>query len=252
MARYRRQPKYLIKQKVALGIFGLLALVIVVYLATLMLEDAPLGEFVEGKHYSLLEKPRRIRGNEIEVMEFFSYACAHCYNFEPDLEDWVDERGDKINFIRVPVAFSESLRKLARHYYAMESLGLLDDYHLAFFRAIHEKRQTFNTVKQFVDFFPGGLAGDASENFSDTYRRTYNAPEVSRKVDLADQMARRLRVTAVPTIIIQGKYLIRTTQTIGPKRMLEVMDYLVDTPPARQPAPEPTPEPEPAAQEPNL
>jgi len=40
-------------------------------------------------------------------------------------------------------------------------------------------------------------------------------------------MARRLRVAMVPAIVIQGKYLVRTSGSVGPKRMLDVMDYLV-------------------------
>jgi len=31
----------------------------------------------------------------------------------------------------------------------------------------------------------------------------------------------------VPSIVIQGKYLVRTSGSVGPKRMLDVMDYLL-------------------------
>ena len=40
-------------------------------------------------------------------------------------------------------------------------------------------------------------------------------------------MARRLKVALVPSIVIQGKYLVRTSGSVGPKRMLDVMDYLL-------------------------
>jgi predicted DsbA family dithiol-disulfide isomerase len=40
-------------------------------------------------------------------------------------------------------------------------------------------------------------------------------------------MARRLKVAMVPSIVIQGKYLVRTSGSVGPKRMLDVMDYLL-------------------------
>ena len=41
-------------------------------------------------------------------------------------------------------------------------------------------------------------------------------------------MARRLKIASVPTVVIQGKYIVRTTREIGPKRMLDVMDFLVE------------------------
>ena len=41
-------------------------------------------------------------------------------------------------------------------------------------------------------------------------------------------MARRLKVALVPSIVIQGKYLVRTSGSVGPKRMLDVMDYLME------------------------
>ncbi|MBO6565120.1 MAG: DsbA family protein, partial [Pseudomonadales bacterium] len=59
------------------------------------------------------------------------------------------------------------------------------------------------------------------------YEQAFNSTEVSTALNRADQMARRLRVAAVPTIIVQGKYLVRTTSDIGPRRMLQVIDHLV-------------------------
>ena len=40
-------------------------------------------------------------------------------------------------------------------------------------------------------------------------------------------MARRLKVAMVPSVVVQGKYLVRTSGSVGPKRMLDVMDYLL-------------------------
>lgn len=218
----RKQSKFLIQQKIAVAAFAVIAIGVVGYLSYLMFEDAPLGEFVEGEHYQLIEKPRRIRSDRIEVIEFFSYGCVHCYNFDPELASWVEDQGDKIEFIRMPLVASDYWRILGRNYYAMEALGIEERYHMPFFREIHEARQTPNTAAKLQSYFEGvGVDGEA-------FATALASAEVSSKVSRADQMARRLKVSSVPTVVIQGKYLVRTTGTIGPKRMLDVMSHLVE------------------------
>ncbi len=218
----RKQSKFLKQQKIGIAIFAVLAVGAIGYLAYLMVQDAPLGDFVEGEHYQLIENPRRIRSDKIEVIEFFSYACVHCYNFDPDLEDWVEEQGDKIEFVRMPVVSSDTWRILARNYYAMEKLGITDQYHMPFFREIHEARQNINNPARLESYFDG-VGVDVDE-----YNQAYGSADVTSQINRADQMARRLRVASVPTVVIQGKYLVRTTGTIGPKRMLDVMSHLIE------------------------
>jgi len=43
---------------------------------------------------------------KVQVTEYFGYWCPHCNNFEPLLEQWVEEKADDIEFSRVPIAFS--------------------------------------------------------------------------------------------------------------------------------------------------
>jgi thiol:disulfide interchange protein DsbA len=217
----KKQSRFLVQQKIAVAVFALFAVAVVGYLTMLMFEDAPLGEFVEGEHYQLIDNPRRIRSDKVEVMEFFSYACVHCYNFDPDLTDWVEEQGEKVNFIRMPAVASDYWRLLGRNYYAMEQLGITDNQHMAFFRAVHDAQQVFNSVGKLRSYY------DSRGVDPDEYEAAFKSTEVTGQISRADQMARRLKVASVPTIVIQGKYEIRTTASIGPKRMLEVMDYLV-------------------------
>ena len=219
--RPRKGTRFLAQQKLVVGVFALLALGIVVFLSTMLLEDVPSDGFIEGEHYQLIDSPRRIKAEQIEIIEFFSYACVHCYNFEPDLTDWVEQQGDKINFQRLPLAISGNARLLGRHYYTMVNLDLLDGYHMPFFRAIHEQRQTFNSPEQLAEFFPGRAVT------TEDYTRAYHSAEVTSGVSAADRMARRLQISAVPTVVVQGKYRVRPSGTIGPKRMLDVVDYLI-------------------------
>ncbi len=218
----KKESKFLKQQRFALIAIGLLVLGVVGYLSFLTIQDQPLGEFVEGEHYQLVENPRRIRGDTIEVMEFFSYGCVHCYNFDSDLNSWVDDKGDTIRFVRMPAVSSDYWRLLGRAYYTMQALEMHERHHTHFFREIHEGRQPFNTVELIKDFFVG--AGVSEEDFMSTF----NSAEVDAQINTADQMARRLKIAAVPMLVVQGKYLVRTTRGIGPRRMLDVMDHIIE------------------------
>ena len=217
----KRQSKFLIKQKIALGLFALILVSIVSYLAIKTFEDAPLGEFVEGEHYQLIENPRRIRANKIEIMEFFSYGCIHCFNFVPILFKWVESKKDTINFVRTPAIASDYWRVLGRAYITLDQMGILENHHMATFRAIHQARRDLSNPADLFDFF--------EENGVDrkTFESTYRSSQVSNAMMRADEIARRFKIASVPTIVVQGKYLVRTNRSVGQNRMLEVLDYLV-------------------------
>jgi protein dithiol oxidoreductase (disulfide-forming) len=218
----KKARSFLMQQKIAVGVVVLVVVSLIGYFSTLVISDSPmLGDFVEGEHYTLLEKPRRIRGEKIEIMEFFSYGCIFCYNFDPGLKEWVDANSDRINFVRTPAISSDYWRTLGRNYYTMDKLGLVDDYHQPFFREVHEVKRNFTTLARLADYF------DGKGTTADEYMKVFNSPEVSRKIAVADQMARRLKVASVPTIIVHGKYMVRPTRTVGIARMLEVTDFLV-------------------------
>ncbi len=219
----KKASGFLAQQKIAVGVIAVIVVGILGYLSTLVVKDAPLlGEYIEGEHYTLLENPRRVRGKKVEVMEFFSYACIHCYNFDPELTAWAEDNIDKINFVRTAAISSEYWRLLGQHFYAMEKLGITEQNHMAFFREVHDVKRNFSSLNRLADYIDG--KGATAEE----YRRAFNSPEVTRKMAGADQMARRLMVASVPTIIVHGKYMVRTTRSVGISRMLDVMDFLVE------------------------
>ena len=217
----KKQTRFLHKQKMALGIGIALVMGIILYLSTLLVSETPLIDgFKEGEHYFLLENPRRIRGDKVEVMEFFSYGCVHCYNLDDDLEDWVEERNDKITFIRTPAVANELWRVFGRAYYTMEAHNLLDEQHKRVFREIHEVRRNINSAEKFAEL----LMPEDTE----TFLKTFNSLPVSQKLERGDQLARRFKIATVPNLVVNGKYLVKASQSVGLSRMLDVIDHLIE------------------------
>ena len=217
----RKQSRVLVQQKMAAAALAAVVLMAAAYLFWMTVDDAPRGEFIEGEHYTLIDNPRRIRSDKIEVMEFFGYACVHCYNFDPILAEWVEKKGNSINFIQTPAVSSEYWRLLGQNFLTYQELDELDKYHTAFFRTLHDGRRVFSDEESLAEFYEQ-QGGDKQ-----TYIDAFNSIEVASALSKADGMARRMKVVMVPSIVIQGKYLVRTSGSVGPNRMLDVMDYLL-------------------------
>ena len=217
----RKQSRVLVQQKIAAASLSGVVLAAAAYLFWMTVDDAPQGEFIEGEHYLLIENPRRIRSDQIEVMEFFGYACIHCYNFDPILADWVQEKGGSIKFIQTPAISSKYWRLLGQNFLTYQELGEHDKYHTPFFRAVHTGGRAFTDQESLSEFYEQ-LGGEKQ-----AYINAFNSVGVASELSKADNMARRLKVAMVPSIVIQGKYLVRTSGSVGPKRMLDVMDYLL-------------------------
>src|SRR5262245_32614090 len=77
-------------------------------------------ELQEGKQYVRLKNPIPVEtGKNIEVIEFFSYGCPHCADFEPILQGWLKTAPPDVQFRRVPVLFQEAWVPLAKIYYTL-------------------------------------------------------------------------------------------------------------------------------------
>jgi len=218
----KKANKFLSMQKAIVIALAAVALGVLGYLFSLVVVEAPKGEFEAGVHYIEIENPRRIRAEKVEIMEFFSYGCIHCYNFDRPLEEWADSRSDTIRFVRTPAIASDLWEMLGRAYFVYEVNKLDERHHIALFQAIHDARLDLSSPEKLASWFDG--RGITSEEFLKSYRSV----EVNNLMSTADRMARRLKVSSVPTIIVNGKYMVRITRQVGPARMLDVMDHLIE------------------------
>ena len=89
------------------------------------------------------------------MVEFFSYGCVHCKNFDPQIERWTEGLPEDVRFKRAPVAFSASWGLLAKAYHAAERLGILEANHQRLFSALHDAGLALNTEDAMVQFFDG-------------------------------------------------------------------------------------------------
>jgi protein dithiol oxidoreductase (disulfide-forming) len=159
---------------------------------------------VEGKDYRLLSEPQPpSKPGRIEVLEFFSYACPHCNEFYPLVSAWAAKLPKDVVFGRVPVGFNRPVWvNLARAYYALQASGDFAKLDGALFHALHEEHL------QLVD--EGSLAEwvGRSGGHADKFAAAYTSFGVNNDTARADEMVQSYTVDAVPTLAIDGRYIV--------------------------------------------
>ena len=162
--------------------------------------SATAAPITDGKQYTTLEKP--VVG-EPQVLEFFSFYCPHCYQFEEviHVSDNVKKKlpeGTKMT--KYHVEFLGPLGKdLTQAWAVAIALGVEDKITAPMFEAV-QKTQTVQTVadirKVFID------AGIKAEE----YDAAWNSFVVKSLVAQQEKAAADLGLRGVPAMFVNGKY----------------------------------------------
>lgn len=183
-------------------------------------QDVP----VAGEEYVRLAQPAPVESpGKVEVLEFFWYACPHCFHFEPVLEPWVQKLAPDVRFIRVAVSFGEYRKEFhQRLYYTLEALNLVDALHAKVFQRFHVLRRPIDREADLVEF--------ARENGidPDKFKQTFNGFTVQTRIARADALAQAYEVDGTPEIGVQGRFRTAPSMVRDEARSLAVTDYLIN------------------------
>lgn len=168
---------------------------------------------------------------KVEVVELFWYGCPHCHQFEPQLAAWVKKLPADVEFRRIPGIARPDWAAGAKAYYAMESLGILEKLHGAFFDAIHKQRSVKpNDEAGMIDWITKQSGMDRKK-----VDEAFKSFSVNTKMMRAMQVFRASGATGVPALIVDGKYLTSSTIAGGNEEALKVTDFLIGKARAEKP-----------------
>nr|WP_315246698.1 thiol:disulfide interchange protein DsbA/DsbL [uncultured Albidiferax sp.] len=178
---------------------------------------------VAGTDYLVLDKPAPTEApaGKVEVVEFFWYACPHCFAFEPALSAWLKKLPKNVAFRRVPVVFQDSFVPPQKLYYTLEAMGQLEALHGKVFSAIHVERQKLDKDNLVIDWAAKQGLDKAK------FLETYNSFSVATKVRKAGQLQEAYKVAGVPAMGVAGRFYTDGTQAQSMERGLTIVDYLV-------------------------
>jgi thiol:disulfide interchange protein DsbA len=189
------------------------------------------SRWVDGKNYSTLvpAQPTSSSPDKVEVIEVFWYGCPHCLALDPSLETWrTKNKAAYIDFVRVPAMWQPVHKAHARLFYTIQALGKYEQLHSAVFHEIHVKnnvlvsrsgddKETEQLQKKFL-MENGVSAAD--------FDRTYRSFSVESKLQRADELTKRYKVTGVPFFVINGKYTADVGTAGGEPQLITMIDDL--------------------------
>ena len=174
-----------------------------------------------GKDYSMVDNPLPIKKDGVvEVAEAFWYGCNHCYSFESTINNWDAGKPDYVKFSKMPITWSQIHQLHASLYHTIEALKLDKGAHTAVFTTIHKENNFLASQKSVVKFLSKlGVSEDKAKQYLNSFG-------IKQKVSRDNQLSKQLRITSVPMIIVDGKYIIESKPSR--QEMLEVLDYVIE------------------------
>jgi len=168
-----------------------------------------------GREYSLLNPPQPTSTKKIEVLEFFFYGCSHCFHLHPLLSSWEKTMPKDVELIFVPTVFRDSWEPMANTFYALESMGQLQQLDDTLYRAWNEENMALIDEDKIADFVAKNGVDRAK------FTAAYNSFAMQSKVMRAKQMIRIYGINGTPTLIVDGKYMIEGLQPAETIRALK-------------------------------
>jgi thiol:disulfide interchange protein DsbA len=186
------------------------------------LANAQGGTPVEGQEYKKVETPAPVAApaGTVDVVEFFSFACPHCFEFEPALEAWLRKKPAGIHFHRLPVRFLQNSINFQPMYFTLEAMDLVDAMQQKVFNAVHLEHQRLDK--------PEDIAAFMAKNGVDAKRfmSIFTSFGVRTKVQQANQLMDTYGVNSVPAIVVGGQYVTSPSLAKGEERTTQVVEFL--------------------------
>ncbi|ETS31467.1 protein disulfide isomerase [Photorhabdus temperata] len=169
----------------------------------MMAFGASAASFTEGTQYVELKSPV---ANQPQVLEFFSFYCPHCYQFEESFkvpQTVKQNLPEGTNFVRYHVEFLGPLGKdLTVAWAVAVAMGVEDKVTPLLFEGL-QKTQTINTPADIRNtFIKAGVTGE-------DYDAAMNSFVVKSLVVKQQKAAQDLQLRGVPAMFVNGKYMVR-------------------------------------------
>lgn len=176
-----------------------------------------------GKDYMEISPAQKtdVKKGQVEVLEFFWYRCPHCFDLEPELNAWSKKLPKDVVVKKIPGILQPGWANMARAFYALEAVGMLEKLHDDVFNAIHVQGMDLNPPERFFDW--AVTKGVERKQIADAY----NSFAVNTKVMRAQQLTGAYKLNGVPAFVVNGRFVTSAYMTGSVPSMFNVLDELV-------------------------
>jgi len=168
------------------------------------------ADYQQDKHYV---KVKEIAVKSPEVREFFSFYCPHCYRYEPLMAKIKQSLPEGVTFERnhvdfLPGASRKMQQMLTKALITAEKMENTENHIAAIFKYIHEHRAVFTSLRDVRRVFVlNGADGDEFERIMASEEVQAAADEMKNK---QDALAKSGDLRSVPSVLVNGKYMVHT------------------------------------------
>ena len=156
---------------------------------------------------------------KVEVIEVFWYACSSCYRFQPYVSELREFYKDEVVYKKIPAPLNPTWTTHSLVFLVAQNLGIQKDVHQEIYRLMHEERRRVSDSEQFLSFF-----GELGVN-PDAVRLSLQSKAVQNNLEEIQKYVTKHRITSVPTLIIDGKYLV--PEGNNPQKAIDTAYYLI-------------------------
>jgi protein dithiol oxidoreductase (disulfide-forming) len=182
------------------------------------------GQYQENIHYTTIPDAPAAAGDEVDVIEAFSYMCNHCATFEPYITSWKKRKPEHVAFKRIPVVFGRNTWELyARAYVTAEMMGIADEAHGGLMDKLWKEQTVLRDMDELAKFYSS--FGVKPEEFVATSRSF----AVDARMRRDQRFLQNAGVRGTPSMIVNGKYLVAGNAAVGNfDVLLDVVDFLIE------------------------
>jgi len=196
-----------------------------IFVAALMpLQALSVELWKEGTHYKVIGDKASAKP---EILEFFSYWCPHCYNFEPLVAQIKQKKGKDVEFKKVQVNFMgftgpNVQDDASRAMMIARALKKEDELNMAIFKHIHVQRSPVTGLNDLKSIFVAN--GVDGEKF-DKLAKSFGVNSMFTKNNKLVQQYRR-HVSSVPNFVVNGKYMATFTRDMTADDIVNLVVWL--------------------------
>lgn len=152
---------------------------------------------IKGKYTAVPGKEFKYDGKTVEVMEFLSFYCGTCYEFEKFIPAIKGNFPKKLKWKLVPVYWGNGSPKPGEAYFLAEEAGKGEQMQKALFKAHFVDKKDIGSVEVLESI---GAQIGMGFDFSMKLRSGAKAQEAAKALAIA----REYRIEETPTLIIAG------------------------------------------------
>ena len=195
-------------------------------LSIMMVSGVQAINFVEDKHYQIIEG--ELSKTKL-VTEYFSFYCPHCFRQEPLMQTMLAQLPEGTTFVKnhvdsMPGRDREIEHALSKALIVAKILRVEDKMVPIIFNYIHVDKASFNSPNDIRNLF---IVNDVD---AQSYDKTMNSFSVNMQFNNMQKQTAVLRqqgIGTVPTVIVNGKYRVLTKNLKGQDDFLALVRFLL-------------------------